>query len=281
MSHFEMQKDTNDDIKLYVQGWEADQPAKGVVCLVHGLGEHSGRYAHVAAALNRAGYHALAFDLRGHGKSTGKRGDIPHYDVIGQDVSLLLDEAGSRFPGLPQILYGHSLGGIIVLYYGLRFKPNLAGVVVTAPGLRTALEEQKGKILLVKMLGSLMPGITLHSGLDPHTISRDPLVVEAYQNDALVHFKATLGFGRHSLLAIRYIFENGKSWDLPLLLMHGMKDTLGYARGSEEFASLVKPGCVTLRLWEELAHELHNEPEKEQVFAFLIEQLNRFVSKTV
>jgi alpha-beta hydrolase superfamily lysophospholipase len=279
MAHFEINRVSDDGIELYIQGWESDIPAKAVVCIVHGLGEHSGRYAHVASLLNNAGHHVLAMDLRGHGKSTGQRGNVPHYDVVGKDITLLLAEAKSRYPTLPQILYGHSMGGNIVLYYVLRFKPQLAGVVVTSPGLKTALEEQKGKVLLAKLLGSIMPGLALSSGLDPNQLSRDPAVVEAYQKDLLVHDQTTLGMAKHSFDAIRYIYANGKSWDLPLLLMHGVEDKLAYAQGSIEFARLVSDGNCTLHLWESLTHELHNEPEKEEVIAYLIEQLNHFVEK--
>jgi alpha-beta hydrolase superfamily lysophospholipase len=279
MAHFEVNRVSDDGIGLYIQGWETDIPAKAVVCIVHGLGEHSGRYAHVAQQLNNSGYHVLALDLRGHGKSTGQRGNVPHYDVVGKDISLLLAEARSRYPTLPQILYGHSMGGNIVLYYVLRFKPDLAGVVVASPGLMTALAEQKGKVLLAKLLGSLMPGMALSSGLDANQISRDPAVVEAYQKDLLVHDQTTLGMAKHSFDAIRYIYANGKDWELPLLLMHGVDDRLAYAQGSIEFARLVSDGHCTLRLWEGLTHELHNEPEKEAVIAYLIDQLDQFVGR--
>ena len=278
MSHFEINRTTSDGVVLYLQGWQSEVPAKAVVCLVHGLGEHSGRYAHVGAALNSAGYHLLAFDLRGHGKTLGKRGDLPSYEVVNKDVSLLLTEATSRYPNLPQILYGHSLGGMVVLYYCLRIKPHLAGVVVTSPGLRTALEEQKNKIMLVNLLGSVMPGMTISTGLEASTISRDPAVVERYQKDLLVHDQATLGLAKHSLDATRYIYENAKNWELPLLLMHGSVDKLSYPEGSLELAEKVDPRLCTLNLWEGLSHELHNEPEKEKVFAYLINQLDQFVA---
>ncbi|OGO71391.1 MAG: hypothetical protein A2Z49_08025 [Chloroflexi bacterium RBG_19FT_COMBO_56_12] len=278
MSHFEINRTTSDGVVLYLQGWQSEVPAKAVVCLVHGLGEHSGRYAHVGAALNSAGYHLLAFDLRGHGKTLGKRGDLPSYEVVNKDVSLLLTEATIRYPNLPQILYGHSLGGMVVLYYCLRIKPHLAGVVVTSPGLRTALEEQKNKIMLVNLLGSVMPGMTISTGLEASTISRDPAVVERYQKDLLVHDQATLGLAKHSLDATRYIYENAKNWELPLLLMHGSVDKLSYPEGSLELAEKIDPRLCTLNLWEGLSHELHNEPEKEKVFAYLINQLDQFVA---
>jgi alpha-beta hydrolase superfamily lysophospholipase len=277
--HFEVTRDTNDGQVLYFQGWESEKPAKAVICLVHGLGEHSGRYAHVADVLNQAGYNLIGMDLRGHGKTVGKRGDLPAYDTLGVDLTMLLSETARRYPALPRILYGHSLGGTFVLYYCLRFKTRLPGVVVTAPGLLGALQSQKGKILMVRLLGSILPKMTIESGLDPSTISRDPAVVEKYRHDPLVHNQVTFELAKYSLDAIRYVFDNAKAWDLPLLLMHGKEDKLSFSEGSEKFAAMVPPGTCTLKIWEGLSHELHNEPENDQVFAYLINQLDQFISR--
>src|SRR5512137_2011524 len=138
MQHIEFTQQALDDVQFYFQGWQPETPPKAVVCLVHGLGEHTGRYAHVAAALNDAGYALLGFDLRGHGKSGGPRGHTPTYDALMDDIGRLLAEAGQRYPGQQQFLYGHSLGGNLVLNYALRRKPGLAGVIATSPALRPA-----------------------------------------------------------------------------------------------------------------------------------------------
>ena len=133
MQHIEFTQQAPDGIQFYFQGWQPETPPKAVVCLVHGLGEHSGRYAHVAAALNDAGYALLGFDLRGHGKSGGPRGHTPSYETLMDDIGRLLAEAAHRYPGRPQFLYGHSLGGNLVLNYALRRKPGIGGVVATSP----------------------------------------------------------------------------------------------------------------------------------------------------
>ncbi len=276
MSHFESQLSTKDGSALYYQAWEAEEPVKAVICLVHGLGEHSGRYSHVAGAVNMSGYHVMAFDLFGHGKSQGKRGDIPTFDVMNSHVSTLLEESAIRYPGPPQILYGHSLGGLIVLYYCLTIKPRLSRVVVTSPGLCTALEEQKAKMMMVKLLGSLLPGLCIPSGLDPKNISRDLEVVNHYIKDPLVHDQASLGFAKNSFASIRYIFDHVSEWSLPLLLMHGTDDKLAYSKCTEKISKVISPELCTLRLWTGLSHELHNEPEKADVLAFLIDYLDRF-----
>ena len=114
---------------LYARGWAPKDKPKAVVALIHGLGEHTGRYAHVGAALTEKGYALLGFDLRGHGKSGGPRGHLPSSEAFMTDIDRFLEETAERYPGLPQFLYGHSLGGLLVLNYALRRKPRLAGVI--------------------------------------------------------------------------------------------------------------------------------------------------------
>lgn len=267
--HSESQISVQDGtLRLYTQTWAPEQDPVGVVCLVHGLGEHSGRYAGLGAYLNRRGYILTAFDLRGHGLSEGRRGHADSLEALMQDIDLALEEAAGRYPGLPRFLYGHSLGGLLVIDYVLRRKPQLSGVVVTSPGLRTALQEQKLKVAAVRLGSALLPGLRLPSGLDPRSLCQDPQVIRRYTQDPLVHDRVSLRFGRVMLEAIDWAFAHAAEFSLPLLLMHGREDALAYPRGSEQFASLAPQG-VTLKLWDGLCHELHNEPQREAVFDLL------------
>jgi alpha-beta hydrolase superfamily lysophospholipase len=279
MSHIEFEQKSFDGLSLYFQGWQTDIEPKGVICLVHGLGEHSGRYTQWASFLNQAGYTVLSFDLRGHGKSQGKKGHAPSFDAYMKDISILLGEGEKRFPGLPYFLYGHSLGGILVSNYILREKPQLEGVIITSPGFKTALEQQKVKIVLAKISGSLVPGLSMPTGLDPHAISRDPEVVTKYINDPLVHGVATAAMAKNTFNAISWAFQHASEWSLPLLLMHGEKDQIAFVQGSREFASKIKGDC-TLKIWPGMYHEIHNEPEKEQVFQYLREWLDKHSHKS-
>jgi alpha-beta hydrolase superfamily lysophospholipase len=272
MKHFEDEFQSNDGVRFFLQGWTPDTDPKAVVCLVHGLGEHCGRYVHVAQALTDAGYALLAFDLRGHGRTTGKRGHFPNPQVLLEDIDRLLQAAEQRFPGLPRFLYGHSMGGILVLYYTTARKPALAGVVATSPGLRTALEEQRLKVALSRTLGAILPEMSLPTGLSAEQISRDPAVVQKYREDPMVHGVATLGLATSLLKAIHAAFDQADQFCAPLLLMHGGQDSIAYARGSQEYAALAPN--ATLKLWEGLYHETHNEPEKEQVLAYMIQWLD-------
>ncbi len=273
MTQLEFERPSNDGVKLYFQCWQTDQSPKGIVCMVHGLGEHSGRYAHWADLLNKAGYEFMAYDLRGHGKSEGQRGHVSSFDDYVKDTDLLLQEAEARFPGMPRFLYGHSLGGLITTYYVLLRKPRLNGVIVTALSIRTSLQSQKAKVMLSKVLGSIVPKMTIDTGLIPATISRDPDIVTRYINDPLVHHKVSVGWGKSALETIAWTDQHVGEWTLPVLFMHGEADQLGFADGSREFAGKIKGDC-TLKIWPGLYHEVHNEPEKEEVFSYLLNWLD-------
>ena len=267
-----------DGVEMYAQSWEPEENPKAVVCLVHGLGEHSGRYAHVGKAFTDAGFALAGFDLRGHGKTVGPRGHIPSLAAAMEDIQLFRQQMEERYPGLPQFLYGHSLGGFLVLAYAT-FKSNtLKGVIATGPALRTPVLEQKFKIGLAKALGSLMPTMTVPSGLEVPLISSNPQVVRAYQEDPLVHGVGTLAATRMALDAIEWAFTHAPDFPAPLLLLHGSEDKLAYPHGSQEFSDLVPKNC-TLKIWDGLYHEIHNEPEQGEVFAFTIDWMNAQLRK--
>ncbi len=266
MKHFETSWKARDGLDIFAQGWEPTVLVpKAVVCLVHGLGEHSSRYAHVAEAFGKEGFILFGADLRGHGRSGGPRGHISSIEDFMQDIDVLFEQARQRYPGLPLFLYGHSLGGIQVLHYGLTRKPDVKGVIATSSGLHTAIEKQTLKVMIVKMLGSLLPTVTLPSGLESKTISRDEKVVQAYNSDPLVHDKISLGLGKAMIGVTSWTLAHAGEFSLPLLLLHGKADALAFPTSSTEFAAPLKEKC-TLVLWEDAYHELHNEPEKEEVF---------------
>jgi acylglycerol lipase len=266
MKHLEMNWKARDGLDIFAQSWEPTilQP-KAVVCLVHGHGEHTSRYAHVAEAFGRQGFVLFGADLRGHGRSGGARGHISSIEDFVQDIDVLLEEARARYPGLPIILYGHSVGGVLVLYYGLLRKPEVKGVIAASSTLHTAVEQQKIKVMLARMLGSLSPNTSMASGLDPKSISRDEKVVQAYIDDPFVHDKISLGFGKIILGVTTWTLAHAGEFPLPLLLLHGKADMIAFPSSSIEFAAPLKEKC-TMVLWDDAYHELHNEPEKEEVF---------------
>jgi alpha-beta hydrolase superfamily lysophospholipase len=277
MKHYAFKLRTQEGLQLYTQGWEPDGKVRAVICLLHGLGDHSGRFAHLARFLAPSGYAVVSFDLRGHGNSEGIRGHFPSIELVMQDVAELIAAARERYPQVPEFLYGHSLGGVLAINYVLRRKPKMAGVVITSPGLRTALESQKVKIALARLLVLLAPAMTLPSGLDTRALSRDTKVVVDYVQDPLVHDRASLAFANTMLEAIKWTYAHADEFHLPLLIMHGTADQLAFCQGSQEFARHVQGDC-TLKLWDGLYHEIHNEPEKGDVFAYLLQWLDNHLN---
>jgi alpha-beta hydrolase superfamily lysophospholipase len=278
MPNFEYRLQTEDGLSLYGQGWETQAAPGGVVSLVHGLGEHSGRYAHLASFLNDHGYALLSFDLRGHGKSPGPRGHTPDYEALMSDISSLLEETARRYPSLPVFLYGHSMGGNLVLNYALRRRPEITGVIATDPFLRLAFEPPALQIALGNLMNRIAPAFSQANGLDTKALSRNPEVVRRYENDPLVHDRISARLFTSLYRSGLWALEHAGEFPLPLLLMHGSADRITSVQATREFASKVGENA-TLKVWEGFYHEIHNEPEQEQVFHFLLDWMNRQVQK--
>ena len=278
MKHTEFKLKTFDGLSLFGQSWQPEDQPRAVVCLVHGMGEHSGRYVHVADRLTKAGYALFTFDIRGHGKSSGPRGHTPSYEALMKDIPSLLEVADKQFPQLPFFLYGHSLGGNLVLNYILRHQPQLKGVIVTDPWLRLAFEPPAFKVTLGKVMNKIWPSFSQSSGLDTKALSHDPHVVRAYENDPLVHdhISARMFIGIYQ--SGQWALEHASEFPLPLLLMQGGDDKIISVEAGREFTDKIKENC-TLKIWDGLYHEIHNEPEKEEVFKYLIDWLDKKVSE--
>lgn len=266
MNHFETKWKSFDNLDIFAQGWDTDaSPQRAVVCLVHGIGEHSLRYLNVAEAFTKEGYVLFGADLRGHGKSGGPRGHFPSMEAVLLDIDLLLGHARKRYPDIPLFLYGHSLGGILVLHYALKHKPDIKGVIATSSGLHNALEKQQFKVMAAKLLGSLVPTVTIPSGLDVNALSHDKEIGKFYDNDPLVHNKMSFGFGKIMLNVTHWTLEHASEFSLPLLLLHGKSDSIALPSSSIEFAASLNEKCK-LVLWDDAYHELHNETIKDEVF---------------
>ncbi len=275
MKHSKFTWKTDDGLQIFAQCWEPKTKIHAVVCLVHGLGEHSDRYTDVASALTNAGYAVLGFDLRGHGRSGGQRGHTPSYGMLLDDITHLLTESSSRFPNKPCFLYGHSMGGNLVLNYALLRRTILpAGIIATAPYLGMAYQVPVWKIILAKIMNEIWPSLPQKTGLDSTALSRNLKIVEAYKKDPFVHDRISV----HMFISIRkaaqWALANADKFSLPLLLMHGKEDRLTSAQASEDFARRVKCDS-TFKIWEGLFHEIHNEPQQKEVFNFIIAWLER------
>jgi len=278
MKRSEFKFKTFDGLSLFAQSWQPKNQTKAVVCLVHGMGEHSGRYAHVADALTQAGYVLFTFDIRGHGKSSGPRGHTPSYEALMKDISSLLEVANKQFPQLSSFLYGHSLGGNLVLNYILRHQPQLKGAIVTATWLRLAFEPPRFKIILAQITNYIWPTFSQKNGLDTKALSHDLEVVHSYENDPLVHDRISARMFISIYQAGQWALEHASEFPLSLLLMHGGDDKIISLEASKKFANKISEKC-TFKIWDGLYHEIHNEPEKQEVLAFLINWLNEKISE--
>jgi alpha-beta hydrolase superfamily lysophospholipase len=245
---------------------------RAVIILVHGHGEHIQRYMHWAKLFNKENIGFTGIDLPGHGRSDGKRGHIKNYPILIEMIDILINECKKTFPGIPVFLYGHSLGGGIVLEYLLMRNPRIKGAIVTSPALRLAFEPDKIKIKLAAIMRSILPGLTQTSGLPVIYLSHDKEVIEKYQNDPLVHDKISVSLFHILMSCASYSFANVSSLKVPVLLIHGADDMVCSPSGSIEFAG--KTEKVELKIWDGGYHELHNEPFKNEVFDFILKWLN-------
>ena len=251
-----------------------DKPtARGVVLIVHGLGEHAGRYDHVANNLCSWGYEVCAYDQRGHGESTGLPGVIPTSTALLDDLGDVLDDVRRQFPLLPLILLGHSLGGLVASrFVALNIRP-VDALVLSSPALDAGLSAfQK---LLLKVLPAIAPNLRVANGLNAKFISHDPLVVKNYRSDRLVHNKISPRLGQFIATAGPATVAFAAQWRTPTLLMYAGADKLVNPAGSRRFAKraakskTVKPGTVTAACFDGYYHELFNERDAAPVFRLL------------
>jgi alpha-beta hydrolase superfamily lysophospholipase len=262
----------NDRTKLFTRAWLPDAVQsdwKGVICLIHGFGEHVGRYVHVADFFNKNGYAFIGMDTRGHGQSEGKRGHTPQYDVYLDDIQLFLNDVKSKYKSTPLFLYGHSMGGNLVLNFVLKRKPDIVGLVASGPLIQLSFKPKPGTITLGKIMRSVYPTLTLPGGVVPEHISKDPSVVEAYKNDPLVHSTITAAAGIGLTEANAWLDTYNGALSTPALIMHGDDDKLTSQPASEAFSKRVQ-GDITYKIWRGMYHEIHNEPDKIQVLTYML-----------
>jgi alpha-beta hydrolase superfamily lysophospholipase len=263
--------------------WQAEQSSKqpgypgmlarGVVLLVHGLGEHAGRYDHVANALCNWGFEVCAYDQRGHGESTGVPGTLPSASALLDDLAEVMDDTRQQYPRLPLILLGHSLGGLVASRFVSLNMRRVDALVLSSPALDAGLGAfQK---LLLKILPNIAPNLRVVNGLDANFISHDPQVVKDYLSDRLVHNKISPRLGQFIASAGPATIASAAQWHTPTLLMYAGTDKLVSPAGSRRFAMLaaqsktVKPGTVTAKCFDGYYHELFNELEPAPVFEML------------
>ena len=275
MKHSTFKFSSKDGLELFGRAWQTeDKHPKGIIHLIHGLGEHSGRYDPVAKALTKAGYHMDGFDLRGHGLSEGKRGHTPSLDHFLDDISLFLDESGKLLDtSLPSFIYGHSLGGLLVLNYGFVHPERVSGAIVSDPALALSFRPPQLMWMIAQIMAKIVPTFSSNNALDVNALSRDAAVVKAYQDDVLVHDQISASHVVDMLGRGEKLIARAEDWTLPLLLMHGTEDRIASVEASRTFAEKAGP-IVTFVPWEGYYHEVHNDIGKEKVIEKMISWLD-------
>jgi alpha-beta hydrolase superfamily lysophospholipase len=265
---------TSDGLHLFAATFEPEDTAHGHVCLVHGIGEHFGRYAGLIEFMTDAGFGLTTFDLRGHGRSEGPIAHSPSLGMLMEDIDLVVSGSIEAHRGIPHFIFGHSMGACLVLNYVLRRRPHLVGAIAASPGLRTTRPTPVWKMLLGRILSAIRPSHVFYNGLRAEDQSRDPEVVRALRSDPFYRFLISARLGMDVIQAGEWAIAHASEFPIPLLLMHGTADRVTSWKATEEFAGKV-PGDCTLKLWDGLYHELHNEPEKEQVLGYAVQWMRQ------
>lgn len=253
-------------IDLFYQRWQPEGTPRAILAIVHGFGEHSGRYPNVVNYFVPRGYAVYGFDHRGHGRSPGTRGHINQWSEFRDDVRAFVQLAAAQEPNRPMFLLGHSLGGLIALEYVLHDPKGLRGVIASSPLLVQAGLSPVA-VAMGKILSRVAPGVPVKTGLDASTISRDPAVVKAYQEDPLVHSFGTPRLSTEITAAQNWTNAHAGDLNLPLLLIVGSEDKLVPPEGGRRFFDAVTYADKQKLDYPGAYHETHNDIIAPQVMA--------------
>lgn len=264
-----------DGENLVLQDWPlaGDQALRGVVLLVHGLGEHAWRYDALAQRLNLWGFAVRGYDQYGHGESGGVRGGLPSDTRLLDDLADVLESTRARMPpNTPLILLGHSLGGLLAARLVASNPGCVQGLVLSSPAFDLGLSGFQ-KVMLA-LLSRIAPDWRVGNGINPELISHDPAVVAAYRTDKLIHRRISARVVRFMLDAARATLAQASQWQVPTLLMYAGADRIVSPVGSQAFAVAAPSAVVSVQAFEGLYHEIFNELDAEPVFTCLQQWLD-------
>ena len=260
---------TKDQLLLHVQQWNDNKKSKGTICIIHGLGEHQGRYAHVAKFYIENGFQVYTYDQRGHGLSEGKRGHTPGLDYNLDDLERII----KTIPQHHLFLYGHSFGGNVLVNFLLRKQPNyLRGAILSAAWMQLAKEPNAIELGMAKLMNNIFPSLTQNNKLDSDDLSNDTEVCKAYDEDPLNHNKISVRLFSEFYPAGKWAIENAAKLPVNILMIHGADDAIICKSGTENFARNSN-GKAKYKIFENTHHEPHNDFVKEELFAYTLNWL--------
>ncbi len=236
------------------------------------------RYEHVIAYFHDHGFATVAYDRRGHGRSEGPKGHCPSYALLQEEVKTLLQQTEARYPEHPIFLYGHSMGGNLVLNYLISNQAKLAGTIATGPWIKLGQSPPALLLAFARLINNIFPGYTQGNGLDASHISRIEDEVQKYKNDPLVHDRVSARMGIEMLEASKVLEAFRGVLSCPVLLQHGGGDQITNPQATSDFASRIT-SAVDLKIWDDLYHEIHNENIREQIFDYTIDWMNKILEK--
>lgn len=278
MKHIENKSEIRSGKTIFYQSWLPDRKSTAIILLVHGFGEHSGRYStHFASFFTNNQIGIATFDLPGHGKSYGKRGHIDDPLILLEIITDLVNRLKNENPEMPIFIYGHSFGGEVSLWYSLVNSNTVRGYIITSPLIGTKEEVPAGKLIMAKIMDNIMPSFTMDNGIEVQKLSRDSQIVNAYESDPLVHRNISAKTGMMIINRGKWIMENASNNTNDTLLMIGNQEEIVNPEAVKQFQELAPK--VTYKVWEGLYHELHNEPEKEDVLLFILDWINKHSGK--
>jgi lysophospholipase len=255
-----------ENTRLFYQSWQANHP-RGIVVIVHGIGEHSGRYHNLISRMQNDDISFYALDHRGHGHSEGKRGHINSFGDYTADLKTFIQMVKSETIGLPLILLGHSMGGTIACKFALDYPGYIDGLILSSAGLIQAAKVPAWKKTMATLLSNIMPGLSMPTGLDSSALSHDRQVVDAYVNDPLVHDLVSSRWYMEFTRAGAECLQRSAELNLPLLIIHGSADAIVDPQGSKQVMEKAGSQDKQLYIFEGLYHETMNElpPDREKV----------------
>ncbi len=254
------------DTNIFYEGWLPEGNVKATLLIVHGVGEYCGRYTNVINHFVPLGYAVYGLDHIGHGKSGGQRELIKQFEDFTEPLALYYQMVKEWQPGKPIFIYGHSLGALITLFYLLDHSADFKGAIISAPPVKVPDNISPLTVTVGKVLATIAPRTGI-LGLDTSSLSHDQEVVTAYNNDPLVfHGKITASISAGMLRAMLRVNEEASKITLPLFILQGSADRIVDPTGAKLLFDKVGSKDKTIKIYDNLFHEVHNEPERITMF---------------